>query len=82
MSETVKNFVDKSVSSNKVVVFSKTYCPYCTKAKNVIKKYNIKDISVIELDDHDDCEQIQDYLAKLTGARTVYFCFNQKKKSL
>ena len=29
--EAVKSFVDETISSHKVVVFSKTYCPYCTK---------------------------------------------------
>ncbi len=29
-------FVADALKSNKVVVFSKTYCPYCTKAKNAL----------------------------------------------
>ena len=67
----VKEFVDTSVSSHKVVVFSKVYCPYSAKAKNVLKKYNINDISIIEIEERSDCDLIQDYLNKLTGARTV-----------
>ena len=31
MSESAKLFVNDNVSSHKVTVFSKTYCPYCTK---------------------------------------------------
>ena len=67
----MSQFVDQAIKSHKVVVFSKTYCPYCTKAKNVLGKYKLKDAKIIELDDRDDSDVIQDYLAKITGARTV-----------
>lgn len=65
-------YVDNLISSHKVVVFSKSYCPYCTKAKDVLSKYNIDDIVIIELENRDDCDEIQDYLLKLTGARSVW----------
>lgn len=29
-------FVNEAIAKNKVVIFSKTYCPYCTMAKEVI----------------------------------------------
>ena len=29
-------FVADALKANKVVVFSKSYCPYCTKAKNAL----------------------------------------------
>jgi hypothetical protein len=32
-------FVKSSVSSNKVVMFSKSYCPYCTKAKKALAQF-------------------------------------------
>lgn len=65
------SYVDNLISSHKVVVFSKSYCPYCHKAKDVLNKYNINDIVVIELDSRDDGDAIQEYLAKITNARTV-----------
>ena len=64
-------FVDKEISAHKVVVFSKTYCPYCTKAKNVLGKYKINDIKIIELDNEENSDQIMNYLGKMTGAKTV-----------
>ena len=67
----VKEFVDQKIAEQKVVVFSKSYCPYCIKAKNILKKYNIEDLLIIELEDREDCDEIQDYLQKITGARTV-----------
>lgn len=30
-----KEFVDSTIANNPVVIFSKTYCPYCIKAKAV-----------------------------------------------
>ncbi|CAF0889268.1 unnamed protein product [Brachionus calyciflorus] len=67
----MSSFAEEQIKSHKVVVFSKTYCPYCVKAKNVLKKYDIKDIVIIELDNRDDADQMQDYFARVTGARTV-----------
>jgi glutaredoxin 3 len=71
----MSQYVDNLIKSHKVTVFSKTYCPYCVKAKNVLNKYNLNDIKVIELDDREDSDQIQEYLKKLTGARTVIRIF-------
>jgi hypothetical protein len=41
------------------------------KAKNILKKYQINDIEIVEIDNREDTEQIQDYLNVITGARTV-----------
>ncbi len=67
----MSTFVDEAIKSHKITVFSKTHCPYCVKAKNVLSKYKPDDVHIIELDDRKDADNIQDYLAKLTGARTV-----------
>ncbi|KAF8105207.1 hypothetical protein N665_0161s0007 [Sinapis alba] len=58
------------VSSNAVVVFSKSYCPYCVKVKNLLKKLGAKLIAV-ELDKESDGTQVQSALAEWTGQRTV-----------
>ena len=36
-----KEFVDNQIQSNKIVVFSKSYCPYCTTAKQTLNEYVI-----------------------------------------
>lgn len=41
--------VKQAVSSNKVVIYSKTYCPYCTRAKSLLQKLNVPAM-VVELD--------------------------------
>ncbi len=75
----MSTFVDEVIKSHKVTVFSKTNCPYCVKAKNVLKKYNPNDVYIVELDNRDDANTIQDYLGSLTGARTVSIKFHQVK---
>lgn len=40
MADAAKTFVDGKLKSRKVVVFSKTYCPFCTKAKVSIIIYH------------------------------------------
>ena len=53
------------------MVFSKSYCPYCAKAKRVFSNYQLKSYKVVELDERDDGDAIQDYLGSITGARSV-----------
>ena len=60
-------FVDELLQKHKVVVISKSYCPFCVKAKNVLAKYTIDDIVIEEIEDRDDMNEIQDYCKKITG---------------
>lgn len=53
-----------------VAVFSKTYCPYCTKAKRALDSIGAK-YTVVELDSRNDADSIQNELGNMTGARTV-----------
>uniref|UniRef100_A0A915NZS4 Aspartate--tRNA ligase, cytoplasmic n=1 Tax=Meloidogyne floridensis TaxID=298350 RepID=A0A915NZS4_9BILA len=57
--------------TNKVVVFSKSYCPYCTKAKEALTTFSLAPgtMEVVEIEDRGDCDQIQDYLKEITGQR-------------
>jgi len=71
--DSVKGYVDNLIHSKKVVVISKTYCPYCTKAKRALEKYPIinGEYVVIEIEKRDDCSQIQEYLRQITGGSSV-----------
>lgn len=72
--EAAKKFVEETIKSKPVVVFSKTYCPFCVKAKNLLKevvKVPADKMAVIELEDRPDCGDIQAYLKELTGASSV-----------
>jgi glutaredoxin len=56
-----------------VIIFSKSYCPYSKKAKHILlEKYNIKpEPYVVELDQSPIGQQLQAFLHKSTGRRTV-----------
>ncbi|CAI9298110.1 unnamed protein product [Lactuca saligna] len=68
--ESSVDFVKKTVSSHPIVIFSKSYCPYCKRAKGVFKELNKKPY-VIELDEREDGAKIQNALGELVGRRTV-----------
>ncbi|XP_046713813.1 glutaredoxin 2 isoform X3 [Silurus meridionalis] len=63
-------FIQETVSHNCIVIFSKTTCPYCKMAKNVFNQIGAT-YRVIELDEHNNGQQIQDVLEQISGARTV-----------
>ncbi|OMO69438.1 Glutaredoxin [Corchorus olitorius] len=58
------------VSANPVVVFSKSYCPYCVSVKQLLQKLDAS-FKAIELDNESDGSDIQSALAEWTGQRTV-----------
>ncbi|KAF7837981.1 glutaredoxin-C4 [Senna tora] len=68
-------FVHKTITSHKIVIFSKSYCPYCRRAKGVFKDLN-QVPHVVELDERGipisyDGSKIQDILVNIVGRRTV-----------
>lgn len=67
-----RNFIQEQNSKHKVVVWSKTYCPYCAATKQVLQSMNIGDDMVIhEIDTHPQGRLLQEQLRQLTGQRTV-----------
>ena len=62
--------LDIHINSSQVVVFSKTTCGFCTRAKEAIRKLNIESL-VIELDNHKNGKELQEVLYKRTGRLTV-----------
>nr|ADA70346.1 glutaredoxin [Litchi chinensis] len=64
------DFVKKTISSHQIVIFSKSYCPYCKRAKSVFKELN-QVPHVIELNERDDGSAIQDAVSEIVGRRTV-----------
>ncbi|THH02803.1 hypothetical protein EW145_g6699 [Phellinidium pouzarii] len=76
----IKEFVDNAITSNHIVVFSKSYCPYCLKAKTLLKnEYGDVPAFVVELDTRKDGSAIQNYLEEMTGQRTVPSIFIHEK---
>lgn len=68
-----KEFVLELINSTPVVVFSKSFCPYSRKAKQALSTYRLPEpfYKIVELDTMEECIKIQDFLAELTGARSV-----------
>ena len=71
----IRHDIDDKLKSNQIVVFSKTNCGYCTRAKDTLKRLNI-DYQSIELDIDDncpqrDCQGLVANLIKQTRMKTV-----------
>ena len=62
--------LDIHINSSQLVIFSKTTCGFCTRAKEAIRKLNIE-LLVIELDNHKNGNELQKALYKRTGSLTV-----------
>ncbi|TKY63230.1 Glutaredoxin-C2 protein [Spatholobus suberectus] len=58
------------VSSNSVVVFSKTSCPFCVQVKQLFGSLGVS-YKVVELDTEADGSDIKAALVEWTGQRTV-----------
>ena len=69
-SATTADFVNSEIAAHDVVVFSKTYCPFCEMTKSLLEDLNVE-ATVYELDQMDDGADIQDALLDLSGQGTV-----------
>ncbi|VVB18346.1 unnamed protein product [Arabis nemorensis] len=69
-SNSVSAFVQNAILSNKIVIFSKSYCPYCLRSKRVFRELKEQPF-VVELDQREDGDQIQYELLEFVGRRTV-----------
>jgi len=74
----VKNIVEKQIAENPVVVYSKSWCPYCRQTKQTLSDFGAS-FQVYELDQIDNGDEIQAYLGQKTGQRTVPNVFIQQK---
>lgn len=66
----MKSEIEATVAENKVVVYSKSYCPYSRKTKKKLDEAKI-DYKAIELDKMENGEAVSDALHELTGLSTV-----------
>ncbi|KAJ5551344.1 hypothetical protein N7535_000705 [Penicillium sp. DV-2018c] len=66
------------IDENAVVVFSKSYCPYCDSSKKLLKSLDAK-FTVLELDQDEEGSAIQAALAEISGQRTVPNIFIKQK---
>ncbi|KAF0682411.1 Aste57867_25457 [Aphanomyces stellatus] len=64
------NAVQELIQTSSVVFFSKSYCPFCSRVKELFDDMDIKPLT-IELDDMEAGQDIQDVLVEMTSLRTV-----------
>ena len=69
-SATTADFVNSEIAAHDVVVFSKSYCPFCEMTKSLLEDLKVE-ATVYELDQMDDGADIQDALLDLSGQGTV-----------
>ncbi|MCT4635576.1 MAG: glutaredoxin 3 [Rickettsiales bacterium] len=55
-------------TNKKVIMYTKSYCPYCVKAKQLLKN---KSVTVTEIDITNDESLIEEMLSKTSGKKTV-----------
>lgn len=67
------DFVTEAIANNKVVIFSKSYCPFCRDTKQLFDSLGELDGAVVyELDEMGpEGGAIQQALAEMSGQRTV-----------
>ncbi|XP_045164939.2 thioredoxin reductase 1, cytoplasmic-like isoform X2 [Mercenaria mercenaria] len=66
----LKSFITGLTKEHKVMVFSKTTCPFCIQVKNLFTSIKV-DYKAMELDTEGNGSAIQHVLTDMTGQRTV-----------
>ncbi|KAF9367190.1 hypothetical protein CPB97_006147 [Podila verticillata] len=66
----VRALIRQSIAENPVMIFSKSYCPYCLRVKDLFDDMQVK-YKALELDEHDLGDEIQQTLKTLSGQATV-----------
>lgn len=56
------------ISNKKIIIYTKSYCPYCVKAKQLLKN---KNVNAIEIDITNNQSLIEEMLLKSSGRKTV-----------
>ncbi|XP_054711968.1 uncharacterized protein LOC129232325 [Uloborus diversus] len=62
--------IENYVKENKIMIFSKSSCPYCVKVKQLFQSLGV-DYFALELDKEDNGSELQDAMAKKAGRRSV-----------
>ncbi|XP_053526264.1 thioredoxin reductase 3 isoform X2 [Artibeus jamaicensis] len=65
------------IEGNRVMIFSKSYCPHCTRVKELFSSLGVE-CKILELDQVDDGANVQEVLSEITNQRTVPNIFVNK----
>ena len=66
----VEKRVDELIEKNAVMIFSKSYCPHCSRAKSLLESAKIT-FAHVELDTDPEGSAMHEYLKKKTNFKTV-----------
>lgn len=68
----IRQFIQRENASHQVVIWSKSYCPYCAETKHLFENLHAAtDVVIHEIDEHSQGRMIQIELQRLTIQRTV-----------
>jgi glutaredoxin 3 len=68
------DLVSSLVAANRVMVFSKTYCPYCVKAKSALNSVGLSSFGLLELDSHPRADEVRSSARPRERWRASSFC--------
>ncbi|KAG0221794.1 hypothetical protein BGX31_009557 [Mortierella sp. GBA43] len=63
--------LQKLIDDNRIMVFSKSYCPYSAAAKKLLHSYT-NDLQVLEVDLEDHSAEIKAILTKIAGGHSTF----------
>lgn len=66
----IEEEIKVTIAATKVVVYSKSWCPFCQKTKALFDGLGVP-YTAVELDERDDGAEVQEALLGITGQRTV-----------
>ncbi|KAK4524868.1 hypothetical protein GAYE_SCF06G2770 [Galdieria yellowstonensis] len=78
ISKEASRFVEEAVEKDSVVVFAKSWCPYCARVKGLFQSLQVP-FKAYDLDQMDIGDHIQAALLEKTGQRTVPNVFISKQ---
>eukprot|EP01024_Parvocaulis_polyphysoides_P025606 TRINITY_DN2328_c0_g1_i2.p1 TRINITY_DN2328_c0_g1~~TRINITY_DN2328_c0_g1_i2.p1 ORF type:complete len:138 (+),score=3.02 TRINITY_DN2328_c0_g1_i2:44-415(+) len=78
VSAQLKEQITQKNKENPVMVYSKSYCPFCGQVKGLFNKLQIE-FKAVELDQIQDGAEVQDALAEVSGMSTVPQVFVNEK---
>lgn len=70
MADSPMDIAKKQIDSNDIMVFSKSYCPFCASTKAALEGKGFE-FGVLELDETDNGDEIQAALLEMSGQKTV-----------
>ncbi|XP_058534920.1 thioredoxin reductase 3 [Ochotona princeps] len=75
--EELRRRLQDLIEGNRVMIFSKSYCPHSTRVKELFSSLGV-DYNILELDQLDDGANVQEMLLEITNQKTVPNIFVNK----